>query len=392
MLLFESSNKYGKFDIEWAKKNYQNYNDSSKYLQDLFSKYYQKHIDESKGIHVSHKLGRINANRYILRLQDYSDPFRSFTADELNHFGRMIKEDKFLKKFISLYDIGFNEYHINADGKEQTYDLVINYDIENDLDRWDYEHQVIDDFNSMVNNFDVKPYIPNDKDWLYMINTIEEKKNPKQVFSYTRIKNDRNRMVKQYLIALKLNWDEAIGLLMSAIRSVGITEFDYHGDVIIEAMNNFAKEYEIPKHIQEIIEDYKQYSSKGGFAQLNKSKIDQRYTHIIKALDNNEMVENYEFDELASLNDNDEKEVAMIKITCVNGNTNTVIIERFSVGVNQFQFKILNIDGYKRGHDIQFDYKSGYTTLSYLAKYVKGLVDSIYYKDLNLNTITLKIH
>jgi len=82
--------------------------------------------------------------------------------------------------------------------------ILVSYDIEKDEYRWNLAHQRIQEHEDQINAINIAE--PNIEDWLFMLDSYYNQKNPRLIFKKI---NDNDKLIRLYVIACKLDWNAA---------------------------------------------------------------------------------------------------------------------------------------------------------------------------------------
>lgn len=276
MFLFESFT----YDNSWAAKYYEDFYNASTY----FANYLNKDYKGNTGQFFVRRCWDVNHenNRYEITYLNKSDIFvESFPIDAYKYaYNKINSYDNRAISIISAQDPD------NID-RDKLLKIVFKYDISKDEVRWNKEHDNINAGMTYGLILDLQPTL---ETWLYMLDAYHQRKTPdKRMFSKKKGIKD---VCAKYIVAVKMGWDDAKDTLMEVISE--ILETEQYRDRIpspfkkwLDAYANFM--YEPDEDIQELINDYKDYSKN-----ISKQAIPSEIMHICKTLDNNPKVKKYE--------------------------------------------------------------------------------------------------
>jgi len=113
-------------------------------------------------------------------------------------------------------------------------------------------------FEADVQSANTDKYAPTERDWIKMIEYMNGHSNPERVAKSCK---DPNKVVARYIIAKALGWKEAEIEFKHRIKILNILS-----DIELEAYQRKYATYNIPENIKEMIDDFVEYDSAGGFA------------------------------------------------------------------------------------------------------------------------------
>ena len=222
-----------------------------------------------------------------------------FEVLEINEYGLAENEriplDKEQKDYIkNKLSILGDAVHIIDDNYNDGKAIAITYDISKDEYRWNLVHKQIKDredkLNNAVNQIEISE--PSLDAWSFMLKSFYDGKNPKLIFK--KYSGNLDQLMQYLVVAHKINWDAAVkqinGILYTCFGDGRlIPDNTEQANPYKEAVKRAAERYEPDEDIQELINDYKDYSKN-----ISKQAIPSKIMHICKTLDNNPKVKKYE--------------------------------------------------------------------------------------------------
>lgn len=187
-------------------------------------------------------------------------------------------------------------------------------------------------FEEDVNNSDTSLYTPTERDWIKMLEYMNRGSLPARVVSSCK---DNNKIIARYLIASAIGWSEVESLFKDEIVK---------NKKILSApeLEAYRRRYSqnIPEEYQEMINDYKQYDTKGKIAQKEKSDFGEfaNASKILEALDNNDKVIDYSFYKANQSSSADN--IRLIRITLSNGVTTNILLQHQDWGPMTTRWKV----------------------------------------------------
>lgn len=276
MLLFENFT----YNKRWASQFYEDFYNSSEY----FKQYLNDGLNTIRYIYSVHRLYDKNHdnthyevfchNKSDLFSNDFSFKHYAYAYNKLKEYGTCIQIDQESQKY-------FEE-----DGcSSQFVKLKFTYLIEKDEKRWNLEQQKYD---AAFKTDEILNCNPTLEQWLYMIQAKYDRKNPSLLF---RKENNVENISAKYIIAVKLNWDDAADAAFEKLSIIlalpaNIDKYSYQFKKFIKA---YAEQYEMNSDIEELISDFKQSDKNNG------DSIPTKYTEFAKKLDMNPLVQKYQY-------------------------------------------------------------------------------------------------
>lgn len=243
------------YDDEWAKKNYgESYKHNNWYLESFLKddEYYKllKTLPENEKDRFNFAV-----NKFYMPNSDSNNfykigygihyawkPDPPFQQDQID----------FIKRKLSVLGDAVKIIipHINAS-------MIIQYFIEKDEYRWNKEHARIKNHEDKLSVIEIPE--PTLENWLWMINMMTLKKNPRLIFK--KFKEDLNQQLEYLVIAYKLKWPGAVNVISRQLyHCFGdgrlVSDNTSQAELYVEATKKYVKTYEIPEEIQEVLDDF----------------------------------------------------------------------------------------------------------------------------------------
>lgn len=364
MLLFENFT----YNDKWAVKYYENFYNASEYFANYLNKDYKDNgkfavrrcwdkdhknntyeisfIDTYKIFSDGYvDVFPLEAHRYAIKmLRNYSgvEITNGFKTDETR--GNNQKNIKFI------YTVGADEY------------------------RWNEEH---DNINAGMTYWLILDSRPTLETWLYMLKAYSQRKSPdKRLFSKKKGLKD---LCAKYIVANKMEWDDAKDTLMEIISEILATE-QYRDRIPgpfkkwLDAYANFM--YEPDEDIQELVNDYKDYNKN-----VSKSSIPAKIMHICRVLDNNPKVKKYEVVDGYHY---------AIDVLLTNEQAGRIYLDNYTSSAIKYEEEFYTVSVATHKH--QYKKRTSALKLKVIDTEIDSAVNAIYYDDPEeLGKITIKI-
>lgn len=267
MFLFESIT----YDNRWASQYYEDFYNASEY----FTQYLNANSPFDNIVYNVRRCWTSDHknNKYEVTYVNKKDLFKNISGKK--YFAYMY--DK-----LDSYGTSINILHSSDINK-----LIFFYNIEYDKQRAEIEHQK---YEKAFKSDEILNCRPTFEQWMSMICAKFERKSPKMAI---RKDKDVESIAAKYIIAVKLNWDDAIESIMEKLsETLALYEnVEKYSSMFKKFIDAYAKEvYEVDPEIQNLIDDLK-----AGSKDVSTISIPFAMHKIVKVIDDDPLVKKYQY-------------------------------------------------------------------------------------------------
>lgn len=322
MILFESFT----YDQEWAEKNYKpTIKDTYWYLEGIIN-HDQEFLNSLPNVDEKERFW-FNIRRIDLKMDQMNNVFE---VSVFSHPNWLIKEDqkqyikrRLMAKIPEAVDFRIDTVIKSLVPEEASHRMFFQYFIEKDENRYNVNHDRVNIENSIVDKFCNMCTEPGIEVWLEMLDLFYSKKNERLIFKKLKTFEEFSQKL---IVAIKLNWTKATWIIKQHIYNFVDSEekkihYNYT-DFAVEGIYKFAKEYEVPEEIQDIVNSYSVNTKCKGQAPSLKCK---KFAHV---LDNNMKVQSYSF--TIPKDRSSYSPLFVINVTLTNGNTGWISVRHYN--------------------------------------------------------------
>ena len=350
MFLFESFT----YDSGWASQYYEDFYNASSYFQNYLNQ-------NSPFPYIKFMVKRVYD-------RDHSNKNYQITyvdATDLSKIPIHKKYFSYMYHKMENYGVSVSLVHTNIIGDT----INFKYNVDYDETRWNEERQK---YKNAYKSDEILNCTPTFEQWMYMVCAKFERKNPNSFLSKEK---SVESVAAKYIIAVKLNWDDAIDAAFEKMSELLALpqNVEKYSSMFKKFIKGYAHEYyEIDSEIEELINDFKSATK-----DVSTISTPARMNGILQALENNPLVKKYQCIRQSE-----------IQIMTINGNLGSITIGEDTRLGNGFYKIVLHLQG---DHHTQ-DKKSHSYKYKALSHIIDSAVNAIYKRDPNeLDKITIKI-